>query len=285
MAATNKINQDHNQDTVILSIGHHPLISRLTDEHDEFLHKHDFFEVIFICYGSISHCINGQIYEMKAGDACIVAPHTPHSFIRKDECAHRDIMISDAVFKKTCNFLEVNLYNDLIEKGVLQFAISSKQIRDFEDLYYTLTEADDENALQVYAKNISCQLISQLCTSTHVERISNLFKSKCITIISEHYADKNILNILLNELGYTQSHFCKKFKNAFQVSPIEYINRRKIISAASTLVLTNYSIEKCCQLIGFESLPHVIKLFKEHYGLTPTKYRRAYRLFSNIEPK
>ena len=268
-----------------LSIGNHPLISRLTDEQDEFLHSHDFFEVIFNCYGGISHCINGEVYRMKVGDACIVAPNTQHSFIRKDECAHRDIMISDALFKKTCNFLDVELYNELMEKGFMQFQIAGKQISDFENLYYTLTEADDENTLQICAKNIACQLISLMYTNMQLKSSSDPFRNKCITLINEHYADKKILSILLNELGYTQGHFCKKFKNAFQISPIEYINRRKIISAASTLVLTDYSVEKCCHLVGFESLPHFIKLFKEHYGLTPTKYRRTYRLLSNHDTK
>ena len=269
----------------ILSIGTHHLISRLTDEQDEFLHSHDFFEVIFNCYGGISHCINGQVSHMKVGDACIVAPNTQHSFIRQEECAHRDIMISDTLFKKTCNFLDVDLYEELLEKGFLPFQIDNKQISDFENLYYTLTEADDENTLQICAKNIACQLISLLYTNMQLKSASDPFRNKCITLISEHYTDKNIISILLNELGYTQGHFCKKFKNAFQLSPIEYINRRKIIAAASTLVLTDYSVEKCCHLVGFESLPHFIKLFKEHYGLTPTKYRRTYRLLSTHNPK
>ena len=285
MISKNKITHKSNQPTPKLSIANHALISRLTDEQDEFSHSHDFFEVIFICYGGISHCINGQVYDMKVGDACIVAPNTQHSFIRKGECAHRDIMISDTLFKKTCDFLNISLYNELYEQGLLQFPISNEQISDFENLYHILTEADDENTLQICAKNISCQLISLFYTHKQLRSSSDPFKNKCITIINEHYTDKNILNILLNELGYTQGHFCKKFKNAFQVSPIEYINRRKIISAASTLVLTNYSVEKCCHLVGFESLPHFIKLFKEHYGLTPTRYRRTYRLISNRNNK
>ena len=277
--------QKANQYAPKLSIGTHPLIARLTDSQDEFLHSHDFFEVIFNCYGEILHSINGQVYSMKVGDACIVAPNTQHSFVRTNECAHRDIMISDALFKKTCNFLNVPLYDELIKNGLLQFQISSKQISDFESLYYTLTVADDENTLQVCAKHIACHLISLLYTDLPLKSSSDPFKNKCITLIDEHYADKKIVSILLNELGYTQGHFCKKFKNAFQISPIEYINRHRIISAASTLVLTNYSVEQCCHLVGFESLPHFIKLFKEHYGLTPTKYRRAYRLSPDFDRK
>ena len=210
-----------NQDVPKLSIANHPLISRLTDEQDEFLHSHDFFEVILNCYGNISHCINGQVYDMNIGDACIVAPNTQHSFIRKDECAHRDVMISDALFKKTCDFLDVDMYDQLLEKGFLQFQISSKQLSDLENLYYALTEADDENALQLCAKNISCQLITLLYTNMQLKSSSDPFKNKCITLINENFADKKILSLLLNELGYTQGYFCKKFKNAFQISPIE----------------------------------------------------------------
>ena len=277
--------QKANQNAPKLSIGLHPLISRLTDEQDEFLHSHDFFEVIFTCYGRISHCVNGEVYHLKVGDACIVAPNTQHSFIRKEECAHRDIMISATLFKKACNYLDVELYDELLGKGFLQFQVSAKQISDFENLYYTFTEADDENTLQICAKNIACQLISLLYTNKQLNSSPDPFRNKCITLINEHYADKDILNILLNEVGYTQGYFCKKFKNSFQISPIEYINRRKVISAASTLVLTDYSVEKCCHLVGFESLPHFIKLFKDHYGLTPTKYRRTYRLLSNHDQK
>lgn len=281
----NKPTYKDNQSIPKLSISNLIMHSRLTDDQDEFLHCHDFFEAIFIYYGNISHCINGQIYDMKVGDACIVAPNTQHSFIRKDQCAHRDIMISDALFKKACEFMNISLYNELNEKGLLRFTVSNEQLSNLEYLYKLLIEADNEDTLQICAKNISCQLIGQLYTYNKIATSSDPFTNKCITIINDHYADKNILNILLAELGYTQGHFCKKFKNTFQVSPIKYINRRKIISAASTLVLTNYSVEKCCHLVGFESLPHFIKLFKEHYGLTPTRYRHAYKLSSNRNNK
>lgn len=268
-----------------LSIANHAIISRLTDTQDEFLHSHEFFEIILIRYGSITHCIGGNKEIMQVGDACIVAPNTQHSFIRKGDCAHRDVMMSATLFKKTCDFLDIDLYDKLLETGFVKFNIGVKKIEDFENSYLAFTEMDDENTLKIYAKTIACQLISALYTNTQTVSSGDVFKSKCITIINENYAKKDILNILLSELGYTQGHFCKKFKNAFQITPIEYINRRKIISAASNLVLTNYSIEECCHLVGFDSLPHFIKLFKEHYGTTPTKYRRAYRLISNGNQK
>ena len=284
-----KPDKNHNRyeqnSPIKLSIANHAIISRLTDTQDEFLHSHDFFEIILIRYGLILHCIGGKKYEMKAGDAYIVAPDTQHSFIRKGDCAHRDVMISQTLFKKTCDFLDIDLYDKLLEKGFVKFHISATQIENFEDLYYAFTETDDENTLKIYTKMIACQLISVLYTNTQIVSTGDIFKSKCITTINENYAKKDILNILLNESGYTQGHFCKKFKNTFQVTPIEYINRRRIISAASTLVLTNCSVEECCHLVGFDSLPHFIKIFKEHYGATPTKYRRAYRLISNRNTK
>ena len=268
-----------------ISIANHAIISRLTDTQDEFLHSHDFFEIILIRYGSITHCVGDKKERMQVGDACIVTPNTQHSFIRNGDCAHRDVMMSATLFKKTCDFLEIDLYDKLLETGFAKFSIDIKQIENFENSYFAFTETDDENTMKINTKAIACQLISVLYTNTQYVYTGDIFKNKCITIINENYAKKDILNILLNELGYTQGHFCKKFKNTFQVTPIEYINRRKIISAASYLVLTNYSINECCHMVGFDSLPHFIKLFKEHYGSTPTKYRRAYKLISNGNQK
>ena len=279
-----EMNNENSPSGLKLSLGQHPIISRLTDFHDEFLHSHDFFEIIIIRYGTISHCVNEITYNMEVGDVCIVAPDTQHTFIRKGECAHRDVMISETLFKRTCDFLDIDLDDKLQTEGFLNFHISAKQINDFEDLYCTLIESDDENVQKVSTKTISCHLISLLHNNTQPVSPSDPFKSKCITIINENYKDKNIVNILLTELGYTQGHFCKKFKSAFQLTPVEYINRRRIIAAASTLVLSNYSVEHCCHSVGFDSLPHFIKLFKAHYGITPTKYRRTYRI-SKHNPK
>lgn len=268
-----------------LSIGSHSLISRFTDSQDEFLHCHDFFEIIIIRYGSIEHCVKGKTYAMNMGDACIVAPNTLHSFKRKGECAHRDVMISETLLKSTCDFLNIDLYDNLIADGLYNFNISAQQIENFENVYYSFVESNDENAFRIYIKLLCCQLISDIYTCAKPASEVNAFKSKCITIIDENYADKNIMELLINKLGYTQGHFCKKFKNAFQITPVEYINRRRIISAGSTLILSNCTVEECCRQVGFDSLPHFIKLFKNHYGTTPTKYRRSYRLISKVNSK
>ena len=263
-----------------LSIAYHSLISRLTDTQDEFLHNHDFFEIIIIRYGSIIHCVHGEKNVMGVGDACIVSPNTTHSFIRKDECAHRDVMVSDALFKSTCDFLNIDLYEKLKTDGVFKFKITPSQIEDLENAYYAFSESDDENALHVYPKTICCNLLGTLYLNAEPVSNMSVFKSKCVTVINENYAKKDIMEILLSQTGYTQGHFCKKFKNTFQVTPVEYINRRRIVSAGSYLILSNYGIEECCHLVGFDSLPHFIKLFKAHYGTTPTKYRQTYRLIS-----
>ncbi len=263
-----------------LTIKNHSFISRLTVSQDEELHSHEFFEIVLIRYGSITHSVKGEKYVMNIGDACMIAPGIQHSFIRNGECAHRDVLISGSLFKKTCDFLNIDLYGKLLDEGIFKFSISIDQIKNFEKEYSSFIEIDDENAIKIRMKTICCQLLCLSYTNPQSVADIDTFKSNCITVINEAYNKKNVVDILLNEFGYTQGHFCKKFKKSFNVTLIEYINRRRIISAASTLVLTNDSIEECCRSVGFESLPHFIKLFKQHYGTTPAKYRRDYKLNS-----
>lgn len=265
-------------DYSVLEIPNHQFVSRFTDEFDDFVHSHKFFEIVFINYGNIKHSINKTIYEMSVGDAFMVAPGIQHAFIRKEECGHRDVMIAPPLFKEICDYIHKGLYEQLNKAGFVKFSMSATQMESFENAYSAINDTDDIEQQHACEKLLSTQLVGNLYTNTQVSTTMSTFKSKCTTIINEHYKEKEILDLLRSELGYTQGHLCKKFKASFGVTPTEYVNKKRISSAASTFALSNYSVEECCYSVGFDSVPHFIKLFKEHYGTTPAKYKKTHKM-------
>lgn len=77
------------------------------------------------------------------------------------------------------------------------------------------------------------------------------------------------------------SYFSKSFKKVMTVSYTEYITEVKLMWAKEFLVLSNNSIEKISDKLGFNSTSYFIKIFKKHENLTPSLYRKYYNTQQN----
>ena len=112
------------------------VVSKITnDQSDHYYHSHDFFEIFYVLDGSITHCYNGIKERLSVGDMRLLRPTDKHNFIRKKghSCAHRDIIISEQLFKKSCAFINPELL-DLITNHYqpLKTKISQTTLIDLE---------------------------------------------------------------------------------------------------------------------------------------------------------
>ena len=101
------------------------------------------------------------------------------------------------------------------------------------------------------------------------------FNNQITEIIS--YIDENISNVTVSSLaehfGYSANYFTKIFKKNIGVAPIEYVNRRKIITAIKKLLQTKDSIESIMYDLSFYNKTHFYSLFKRYTGHLPKEIR------------
>jgi AraC-like DNA-binding protein len=71
----------------------------------------------------------------------------------------------------------------------------------------------------------------------------------------------------------SKASFYRYFKNEFGMSPVEYINKERIERACRLLKNTKNNVTDVGYKLGFSSLSHFIKLFKEQTGITPKQYQ------------
>ncbi|HEY9196452.1 MAG TPA: AraC family transcriptional regulator [Mucilaginibacter sp.] len=86
-------------------------------------------------------------------------------------------------------------------------------------------------------------------------------------------------NITLDELAdhacLSVNHLLRTFKQAFGVSPHQFLIQLRLQRAQLLLKSTDYSITEVVGLVGFECPSSFIRLFKTHYKITPLKYRQS----------
>ncbi len=80
----------------------------------------------------------------------------------------------------------------------------------------------------------------------------------------------------------SESHFIRKFKDSFGISPKQYIIKRRIERAELQLLLHQDSVKDIAHSVGFDDISLFVKTFKKMTGMTPSEYRLKNRQSPSI---
>ena len=69
----------------------------------------------------------------------------------------------------------------------------------------------------------------------------------------------------------------RRFKEAIQMTPSQYLQEVRINSAIKLLVQTNKTVDEITHLVGYADTSSFIKLFKDKVQYSPTRYRARYK--------
>lgn len=70
---------------------------------------------------------------------------------------------------------------------------------------------------------------------------------------------------------------CREFSASFGVSPLKYLNKKRLEAATNLLLSTDKRVHEISLEVGFETTNHFINLFKRETGMTPQAYRERRR--------
>ena len=96
--------------------------------------------------------------------------------------------------------------------------------------------------------------------------------------IHEHITDEVTIEDLANVACVTKTYFIRLFKQEFGISPVQYINRKKVERAQLLLFTTDKSVKEIAYMLGINDHSYFIRLFRKVAGITPQDYRRQLRV-------
>ena len=106
---------------------------------------------------------------------------------------------------------------------------------------------------------------------TSDERMKRVLKH-----IHEHIAEEIDVKELADVASVTKTYFIRLFKQEFGLSPIQYINRKKVERAQLLLFTTDSSVKEVAYKLGFSDHSYFIRLFRKIASITPQEYRRLF---------
>ena len=88
------------------------------------------------------------------------------------------------------------------------------------------------------------------------------------------YAENYTLQDFEDRLEISKYRLCREFSAHFGLSPLQYLNHKRIDEAKNLLCTTNVPIHEIGSSVGIDNTNHFINLFKRETGLTPNAYRQ-----------
>jgi AraC-like DNA-binding protein len=91
--------------------------------------------------------------------------------------------------------------------------------------------------------------------------------------------EENVMNpVSINDLAYLSGRSLSSFKRDFQsiynIPPSKWIKERRLQKAKELLTNTSMSVTDICFTIGFENATHFSRIFREHFGYSPSSYKQ-----------
>jgi AraC family transcriptional regulator len=98
-----------------------------------------------------------------------------------------------------------------------------------------------------------------------------------VAYIDEHLRLAPSLSDMSVRVGLSPSHFAKKFRHSTGLSLHRFINRRRNGKSLELLKAKTSTLTGAALDLGFSSQSHFTRLFSDHTGMTPAKFRKQFR--------
>ena len=79
--------------------------------------------------------------------------------------------------------------------------------------------------------------------------------------------------------GYSPDHLRIMFEKQYNLSPLEYRNRKRMVTALDLLGNSDLRVKEIATRLGFRHVSHFSNMFKTHFGFTPSQALKRFRQF------
>ena len=250
-------------------------------------HQHDEYELILITEGNGTALIGDYIGDYNVGDIFFMTSNLPHWFRKSNaKIIGSGIVIhflKDFWGEQFLQLPEMKNINQLLNSKNSGIQLNSTLNSDLTVLIEQLevTKGIERiigllNCLQQVSTSINFNVISYAFSSINNKENSAI--EKIFDYSFKHFLDQVTLHEVAKIAGMSIPTFCRFFKKNIKKSYFDFIQEIRIGHACKLLQTTNKPVLDICYTSGYNSWAHFSKQFKHVKKITPTQYRKQYKL-------
>lgn len=247
------------------------------------MHTHNYYEYFLITSGEIYHIVNGKTTLLPTGSAVFIRPDDCHKYriAESAECEMINVSFRRSYFEDVQRFFAMDKLSSLLSsREPPTITLSASQISALKKKHTMLNVSPSKNGLIVLLKTLLIDVVAYFLME--YEQQSNASETFLQSVLAKMNTPENIeegVPALVRISGFSHGHLCRLMKKEMDTTPVKYVNNLRLQYAANLLTSTTKDVLSIAMELGFSSLSHFITIFRQKYGISPSKYRSTY---SNI---
>lgn len=241
-----------------------------------------FFEehaLVFVLKGVNIMTYGKQIYTVRENEMILLRKATMYGFV-KQGCSNDDNIFHGILFCLKDEFLKDFVKMAGVEKNhVVEHVVSSvrpvnERLRAFVKSlipYFNEPENIDEGLLKIKMMELLYDIAaSDKNLLQQILQLKQPFRTDIVSIVESNYSNPVSIPELAYLSGRSLSSFKREFQSIYNVPPSIWIKTKRLEQAKDLLTNTPLSVAEVCYISGFENTTHFARIFKEHYGHSPS---------------
>ena len=234
-------------------------------------HIHHFTELFYVVSGKGNFCLKNETYPISSNDLIIVPSNTEHTERSYNASPLEYIVlgIEGITFMDSETSGSRIIYNYTEKKELLNLLdLMLKEVQSKPPGYHLVCQ----NLLDVLLIQIirRQKLVPATISSTKMNRECGQIKQ----YLDSNYADNINLDTLASMAHMNKYYLVHAFTRYAGMSPINYLNARRLETSKELLTSTDFSISQIATSVGFSSQSYFSQVFRKEMNMTPNEYRK-----------
>lgn len=250
-------------------------------------HRVHFHNLILFTGNEGEHFIDFNRFQVGKGCVVLVNRGQIHAFDMQNQPAGKLIIFTDAYLERVATAIDIRIFSPIamLTSYLSRFQLSSAQasallgVIDLIANEYQLKVANN-NYLQVLFAALLTKVGEAKPTIYHQQINGNQIKhyEQFIKLLSEKYQETRDANVYAKWVGTTYKTLNQTCKAITQQTAKQVIDSFIILEAKRRLSIDSIQIQQLAELLGFDEATNFVKFFKKHTSLTPTQFKKIYKV-------
>lgn len=267
-------------------------ISRHNRYTPAFVHKHEFFEIVYVLEGVCAQSIGVQTLQFAAGDVCLIAPGIFHTMeVFDDNSIVFNILLRRSTFYQM--FTPLTLGDDLLSEFFSEGLYSTNQIeyiifhtRNAPFIYDAILEMCGEQLERdEYTDQILVGMMTKVnaeimryCKETMESSFSRQMAAQPDDFLVMNYIQEHLPSVSLADVaehfGFSVSYCSRLIKSSTGQGFSDWKRTLRLRRAEHLLINTSQTIAEISDTLGYANPESFIRIFKKELHLSPSQYRK-----------
>lgn len=249
-------------------------------------HWHTELEFVYIESGTVTFWIGEKQFALPEGNGVFINSKVLHRFYSPTEAVIPNFVCMPFFIAEQDSFIYYKYVLPVISSA-LSFQIFNEKIpwqaETLSIIKQVIAAQDGVSSCELVTASLMQRLWLEIYENTDIthrkENINDAVSSQARLQLMMQYMQQNYqkgisLDDVAAHAGVSKSTVLNLFRKYLHVTPINYLINYRLNEAAALLSKTEKKVNTISDETGFNNVDYFCRLFKKHYRVTPSEYRK-----------